>query len=72
MSDRNATRVARLLCLLCVFGATITLASWLVGSGEQYSLMERMSAIIGWNWGMPVVFTSWSWMDLAALGGVGQ
>jgi cytochrome b subunit of formate dehydrogenase len=58
MSDRNATRLAWLLCLLCVVGATITLASWLTGPGGQYSLMERVSAIIGWNWGMPVVFSA--------------
>jgi hypothetical protein len=58
MSDRNATRLAWLLCLLCVVGATITLASWLIGPGEQYSLMERMSAIIGWNWGMPIIFSA--------------
>ena len=59
-TKRPSRRVilAWLLCLLCITGATITLILWLGDSAKQYSLMERVSAIIGWNWGIPVVFSA--------------
>jgi hypothetical protein len=57
MSDRNATRLAWLLCLLCVVGATIGLALWLIDSGAQLGLLELVTAIVGWHWGMPVGFS---------------
>ncbi len=57
MSDRNATRLAWLLSLLCIAGATVTLVLWLMDSGAQLGLLELVTAIIGWHWGMPVVFS---------------
>jgi len=50
--------LAWLLCLLCITGATVTLVLWLIDSGAQLGLLERVSAIIGWNWGIPVVFSA--------------
>jgi hypothetical protein len=50
--------LAWLLCALCITGATVTLVLWLIDSGAQLGLLERVSAIIGWNWGIPVVFSA--------------